>query len=451
MRRKWVVLAIIVMLGVSIGLTVSVFAAEDNTIWVSFIDVGQGDSILVQDSNGFDVLIDGGKTSAGDAVLTYLRSRGVDDIEVMIATHADADHIGGLIDVLEADDIPVYQVIYNGYPGTTDTWNDFVAAVTTEGLTLEATNYPETHLWGGITAYTLNPLPGLTAPDQNDASVVMLIDHANVEILLTGDISEGVELQVASRGIPYWDDFHCCAEILKVAHHGSKYSTSPSFLSTVRPEDAVISVGDNSYGHPAPETLDRLAAAGVTVWRTDEHGTILTISDGIIANIRVFLNELFLPLVQNNAPTPTRTRPPIETQTPSPIPAETMTSSLTPDGPSPSPTNTLTPGPTGNILILDIFYDGTGSSEPDEYVRFYNDDTHPIQLEGWTLRDEANHVYTFPEYILLPDVVCRVYTNEFHPDQCGFTFGSGSAIWNNSGDCAYLRDASNALVDDYCY
>ena len=286
MRRKWIVLVAALLFGVLISLSYSVLAAEDNTIWVSFIDVGQGDSILIQDSNGFDVLIDGGKTSAGDAVLSYLRSRGVDDIDVMIATHANSDHIGGLIDVLGADDIPVERVLYNGYPGTTVTWNNFVAAVTAEGLTLEATSYPDTHFWGGITAYTLNPLPGLTNPEQNDASVVILIDHANVEILLTGDIGDANELEVASRGVPYWFGPECCAEVLKVGHHGSKYATSASFLATVQPDEAVISVGDNSYGHPAPETLDRLSTAGVTVWRTDESGTILAISDGLVAQIK---------------------------------------------------------------------------------------------------------------------------------------------------------------------
>lgn len=427
MDRKMVVLVIVILLGVMVSISVAVLAAEDNTIWVSFIDVGQGDSILIQDSKGFDVLIDGGKTSAGDTVLAFLRSRGVDDIDVMIASHADSDHIGGLIDVLEADDIPVEQVLYNGYPGSTLTWDNFVAAVTTEGLTLEATNYSDVHFWGDVTAYILNPLPGLTDPAQNDASVVVLIDHANIEIMLTSDIGDGVELQVASRGVPYWTGPECCAEVLKVGHHGSKYATSASFLSTVQPDDAVISVGDNSYGHPAPETLDRLAAAGVTVWRTDEHGTILAISNGIGYTISNLIYDIFLPLVSKLDP-PTST------------PTATATA-----------TNTPLPGNTGDIVIIDIFIDGAGSQEPDEYVEIRNDDNSSIQLQGWTLRDEENHVFTFPSFVMAPDQICRVYTNETHPTWCSFNYGSGSAIWNNSGDCAYLRNSSNGLVDQYCY
>ncbi len=338
----------------------------------------------------------------------------------------NSDHIGGLIDVLEADDIPVEQVLYNGYPGTTDTWNNFVAAATAEGLTLVATNYSDVHFWGDITAYILNPLPGLSNPEQNDASVVVLIDHANIEIMLTGDIGDGVELQVASRGVPYWTGPDCCADVLKVGHHGSQYATSASFLATVQPDDAVISVGDNSYGHPTTETLDRLAAAGVTVWRTDEQGTILTISDGIGYTITNLINEIFLPLI-------------IKQATPTPTPTATI--QPTNGGPeTPTATNTPSlPDNTGDVVIIDIFVDGAGSSEPDEYVEIRNDDTSSIQLQGWTLRDEANHVFTFPSFVMAPDQVCRVYTNENHPTWCSFNYGSGSAIWNNSGDCAYLR------------
>ena len=107
MRKKWIVVGTIILVGIFVSFRITVLAAENNTIQVSFIDVGQSDSILIQDANGFDVLIDGGKSSARPVVLTYLRNRGVDDIDVMIATHADSDHIGGLIEVLNANDIPV--------------------------------------------------------------------------------------------------------------------------------------------------------------------------------------------------------------------------------------------------------------------------------------------------------------------------------------------------------
>jgi hypothetical protein len=102
-------------------------------------------------------------------------------------------------------------------------------------------------------------------------------------------------------------------------------------------------------------------------------------------------------------------------------------------------------------VITYIYYDGQGSQEPDENVRIRNDDVISIQLNRWTLRDEASHVFTFPNYVMAPGETCRIYTNEHHPEWCGFSYGSGSAIWNNGGDCAELRDSYGDTVDTYCY
>lgn len=130
-----------------------------------------------------------------------------------------------------------------------------------------------------------------------------------------------------------------------------------------------------------------------------------------------------------------------------PTPAPTITPTPT----QPSITPTSPPTNTGFIDIIDIFYDGAGSSEPDEYVEIKNADNHPIQVQGWTLRDNANHVFTFPNFVMQPGQVCRVYTNQNQPQWCSFNYGSGSAIWNNTGDCATLRNSSNQQVDQYCY
>ena len=101
---------------------------------VAFINVGEGDAALLQDGNGFDVLIDGGEPAAGPTVVAYLRQQGVNDIDVMVNTNPDADHVGGLIDVLQQADIPVKAVLFNGYSGTTTTWYDFATAVAKDGL-----------------------------------------------------------------------------------------------------------------------------------------------------------------------------------------------------------------------------------------------------------------------------------------------------------------------------
>ena len=267
-------------------------SASTNAVEVSFINVGQGGAALLSDGNGFDVLIDGAKASAGPTVVAYLRERGVDDIEVMVASHAHADHIGGLIDVLELADIPVEAVLYNGYPGTTQTWHTFATAVANEGLSLTPAQYPATYTWGLMTAYVLNPAPGLSDPEQNDVSVVILVKHGQVDFIFTGDISSNVEATVMARATPPGPQ----AEILKVSHHGSKYSSSDSFLAAVQPDVAVISVGANPYGHPADETLQRLAAAGARILRTDIDGTIVIVSDGVEYETRLSIYHIFLPM-----------------------------------------------------------------------------------------------------------------------------------------------------------
>jgi competence protein ComEC len=393
--------------------------------------------------------------------LEYLRYLGVDDIEFMIASHADSDHIGGLIDVLEAPDIPVEAVLYNGYPGDTATWNNFVTAVNNEGISLTVSQFPITYTWGVMTAEVLNPVPGLSNPDQNEASVVILLDYGETEFMFTGDIGFPAEDEILTRYNPADLD----ADILKVSHHGSKYATGLNFLSAVGPPDAVISVGKNPYGHPAEETLQKLDEVGSNIWRTDEHGTIVFISNGDTYKVYTIIEDrlIFLPVIFRSKPTPLPTEepppPPLDTPTPTSTQTPTPTSTQTIQPPQPTATATSTPTPTptegtgttGDIDIINIFYDGAGSQEPDEYVEIKNVDTKAIQLSGWTLRDIADHVYTFPNYVMQPGQVCRVYTNENHPEWCGFNYGSGSAIWNNSGDCAYLRDSQFTLIDEYCY
>jgi len=435
MNPKRAVLILVFILCVAALSLINALASQTQNLQVSFINVGQGDSALLRDDTGFDILIDGGRTSAGPTVVAYLREQGVDDIDVMVVSHADSDHVGGLIDVLEIDDIPVQQVLYNGYLGDTDTWHVFETAVANEGLALSPAQFPITYTWGSTTAQILNPAPGLVNPETNDASVVILLEYGANHFLFTGDIDSTIEATVVARGTPI------AAEILKVGHHGSAYSSSAAFLSAVQPKEAVISVGTNSYGHPDDDTLARLTAAGARIWRTDKFGTIVVLSDG--TSYSVLLDySLYLPYVVYEIQTP------VNTPTPTPT---------TPVPPTPQPTSTPTPTPTegpatsGNVQIINIFFDGAGSQEPDEHVDIRNDDTRIIQLQNWTLRDNENHVYTFPSFLMQPSQECRIYTNQSHPEWCGFNYGSGSAIWNNSGDCAYLRDEQGNPIDEYCY
>jgi len=420
-------------------------AASPTTLQTTtFINVGQGDSALIRDGLGFDVLIDGGPPDAGPTVLEYLRSEGVTELDVMLASHADSDHIGGLIDVLQASDITVLQVLYNGYPGDTATWASFVSAVTAEGLTPTSVQFPADLTWGMMQAHILNPEAGLVNPETNDASIVILLDYGVINFLFTGDIDSTIEATVVARQTPV------AAELLKVAHHGSAYSSSNEFLAAADPTLSAISVGVNSYGHPSPLTIDRLITSGSQVYRTDEYGNITVYSDGSFISLVEPPSgySVYLPIIVNSQPPvePTPETPTPETPTPStPTP-------VTPTPPTPTePTPPVIPT-TGNIVIVSIFYDGVnGSAEPDEYVQIQNQDSIAIQVQNWTLRDIANHVYTFPNFIMQPGQYCRIYTNVYDPSTCGFNHGSGSAIWNNSGDCAYLRDSTGTAINQKCY
>ena len=165
---------------------------------------------------------------------------------------------------------------------------------------------------------------------------------------------------------------------------------------------------------------------------------------------------LYLPIVvDGTAESPSPTTPPPSTTEPPPPTTEPPPPTTEPPPPTtepPPPTTQPPPGTTGNVVIIDIFYDGVvGTSEPDEYVEIRNDDTFSIQLQNWKLSDAANHVFTFPSFVMEPGKVCRIYTNENHPEWCGFNYGSGSAIWNNTGDTATLRNSVGILIDEYSY
>jgi competence protein ComEC len=235
---------------------------------VHFIDVGQGDAILI-DSGDMDILVDGGRTSA--SVLAYLQGQGIADIDLLVATHPDADHIGGLADVLAQ--YQVNEIWVNGDTATSQTYQDFAAAGAAEGATVREPTRGYTTQMDGLSVDVLNPTSQRTG-DSNEDSVVFRLVCGEVSVLLTGDATSDSEASMLAAGLTLDSD------VLKVAHHGSRYSTSAPFLAAVTPEDAVISVGaGNPYGHPAQETLDRLAAAGATVYRTDQDGTVILTSD----------------------------------------------------------------------------------------------------------------------------------------------------------------------------
>ena len=290
-RRKAAVLAFLMVATLSIFLVRDIRGAA--VLQVIYINVGQGDSAVLRDANGFTLLIDGGRTSAGPAVVAALNNLGITTIDVMLASHADSDHIGGLISVLQDHSIAVQRVLYNGYPGTTATWNTFATEVAGRGLTLEAAQFPETLQMGQMTVWVMNPAAGMGSPETNAASVVIKVTYGGRRFLFTGDIDTTIEATVIARGTPL------AADILKVAHHGSVYSSSPNFVASVQPKEAVISVGVDNYGHPSATIIARLNEAGARVWRTDQDGSVFVNSDGItftVLNAKIY--DVYIPLIR---------------------------------------------------------------------------------------------------------------------------------------------------------
>jgi beta-lactamase superfamily II metal-dependent hydrolase len=241
---------------------------------VSVIDVGQGDAVLIQ-SEGRVMLVDAGDTYAGDEVVAYLKESGISKIDLLVATHPDADHIGGIPKVLDAFDAG--SVIAPQLVRATGAYERFMEAVRNEPDAKLAT--PKVGDTYGIGDAVVEVIAnGTDAKNSNDASLVLRLTCGGASALLTGDISQSVERRLVEQGAPLDSD------VLKVAHHGSRSSSDEGFLEAVGPDFAVISCGaENSYGHPHPEAVERLSKTGARIYQTDRDGTVTFLfSDGTI-------------------------------------------------------------------------------------------------------------------------------------------------------------------------
>ncbi|BBI34626.1 MBL fold metallo-hydrolase [Cohnella abietis] len=237
---------------------------------VYFLNVGQGDATYIKTAAGDDILIDAGKKEAGEIVVNYLKQLGVDDIEVMISTHPDADHVGGLDTVLK--NFKVKAVYAPKVSHTTDTFKNFLVAVKKQGLTIKEAKAGVALPLKGVTAKFVGPVKTY-GDDLNDWSAVLHLTHGSNTFLFTGDAEKKSEADMLA------DNQTLKADVLKVGHHGSVSSTNAAFLKAVAPKYAIISVGKNSYGHPAATILNRLETAKATIYRTDLNGTITAVSD----------------------------------------------------------------------------------------------------------------------------------------------------------------------------
>ena len=242
----------------------------DSTLQVHYMDVGQGDATLIT-CDGASMLIDAGNNNKGTLVQSYLMSQGVQSLDYVIGTHPDADHIGGLDVIITKFDCGT--VFLTDDTKDTATYRDVISAMQYKGYNKTLPVAGDTYPLGGAEFTFVGPVT--SSDDSNNNSIALLLKHGSKTFYFEGDAEEEEESSILNTGVSL------SADVYKVGHHGSKTSTTDAMLAAVAPSYAVISAGEgNSYGHPNAETLNKLRAAGVSVFRTDEQGSIIAQSDG---------------------------------------------------------------------------------------------------------------------------------------------------------------------------
>lgn len=266
------ILAVSILIGaVSFSPTTTLAApTKADEMKVHFIDVGQGDSTLIT-CGDHSMLIDTGDDSKGTTIQNYLKKQKVENLDYLILTHPDADHIGGAPVIITKFNIN--KVFMSDYEKDNKTYQKLIQALDNKQLKYSTPKVGSQYFLG--TAKITILAPNAEYDNPNDSSIALSIQNGNNKFLFTGDASESAEEDIVKNN----DDIS--ADVYKAGHHGSKYSTSKFFFKAVNPKYAVISCGeDNSYGHPHAETLNTFRTNGVSVYRTDEDGTIIATSDG---------------------------------------------------------------------------------------------------------------------------------------------------------------------------
>ncbi|HSF24210.1 MAG TPA: ComEC/Rec2 family competence protein, partial [Blastocatellia bacterium] len=280
--------------------------APTGKLVIHFLDVGQGDSGLVVFPHGATMLVDGGGElrfnkpdsdregteaefseggfSVGEAVVSrFIWSLGRTHVDYALATHADADHIAGVSDVVR--NFQVGQTIVGRVPGSDLEFGRFIKTVERRGVSLATVNAGDRFEVDGVRVEVLWPPRPSQAPvtSGNNDSVVLRLVYGSIAVLLTGDIEQAAEKALVESGV------NLRADVLKVPHHGSKTSSSEAFIDAVRPGYAVISVGERSrFGHPHPSVVKSYVERGINLFQTGRDGTVTMQTDGRSVGITSF-------------------------------------------------------------------------------------------------------------------------------------------------------------------
>ena len=248
--------------------TVPTIQLEDAEFHIHFIDVGQADSILIENNKEY-ALVDAGDYVDGEKLVKYFNSLGVQKFRYVIGTHAHEDHVGGIPDIINNFEIEHFYM--PDVVTTTRTFEDILDALEEKNIAFETPVIDSSFMMNEVKFTVL--YIGRDNIDLNNTSIVLKVEYKNTSYLLMADAPNMIEKEILDKDIK--------SDVLKVGHHGSQYSTSAVFLKKVNPSLAIISVGkDNSYGHPKSITLQKLKRLDIKTYRTDRDGTIIFASNG---------------------------------------------------------------------------------------------------------------------------------------------------------------------------
>lgn len=359
---------------------------------VHFIDVGQGDSILIESPSGKTMLIDGGVKGAGQQIVSYLKELGINKLDIVVATHPDADHIGGLIPVL--DNMTIEQFFDSGKVHTSQTFEEMLTRIDEKNIPYHVPKIgDDIEFDKDVNVKVLNANDQAT--DNNDASIVLKMTYGNVSFLLTGDAGVALEKEMLQYDVK--------ATVLKAGHHGSNTSSSEEFIQAVKPEVTILSYGeDNKYGHPHAEIVDRLQAIGSKIYATADLGTITVSTDGV--NYAVNGKETSRVETGNK------------------------------------PSKEVAPTTAIEIVSKDLV---------TEIVGIKNSGQQAVSLKGWRLISiEGHQVYNFPNLSLQPGKIIYITSGTNAREGQNYLKWTTKQIWLNDGDLAQLRNEKGELVSE---
>ncbi|WP_246939416.1 lamin tail domain-containing protein [Bacillus pinisoli] len=391
-------LVIVFLLNLPVGSTNS-YKVEANWfhfphLEAHFINVGQGDSILVVLPNGKKMLIDGGPRESGPKIVDYLRKHLIKELDLVVSTHPDADHIGGLLDVLQY--VKVNKVLDSGKLHTTDTYREYLQLIRSHQIPIEIAKEGQSiDLDKKVKIQIMNS--NNADQENNEASIVLKMTLGKIDYLLAADAEEKSELEMVSS-------YHIDSEIIKIGHHGSITSSTEEFLQSVEPEVAILSFGkENPYGHPHKEVIERLKDNDIKMFSTADYESVIVKTNG-----RSY--KVFSKIQDKNGQLSA-----IEPQTYK-----------------------------GNLAITEL-------DLKKEKVTIKNNRDQDVLMMGWKIISEAgNQIFQFPpDFVLKAGESVSVYSTskpkESEKDKLWWL--DKTKIWNDIGDRAFLYSPNGGLAD----